>query len=288
MQVIPLPEYQASFQRNGVEVARYWFSPSLHRPFIFPVIGPSGRSLTRMSHPQAPQGHSHHNSVWIADDNINGVDFWSDREEAGRIIHQTIERFTDDQDAGSSLTVNAWTTKSGTVLLTERRLITVQALADDELMLIIDLQLEPRDASVTFGKTPFGLIGVRMAKTIGVDDGGGTIRNSEGAVDEPNIFWKRAKWVDYAGPITAQADEGITLMDHPANPNYPTFFHVRRDGWMGSSLTLDAARTVTKGKPLRLRYGLYVHQGIPPLKTIEERWEEFVRAPLPDLVFKPK
>jgi hypothetical protein len=288
MQVIPLPDYQASFQRNGVEVARYYFNPSLKRPFIFPVIGPSGRSLTRMSHPQAPEDHSHHNSIWISHYDVNGVDFWADRGGTGRIIHQRIDQFVDGQDAASSLTVNAWTSNSGTVILIERRLVTVQALASDELMLIIDMQLEPQGGDVTFGKTAFGLIGVRMARTIGVYDGGGTIRNSEGAVDEPNVFWKRAKWVDYSGPITVKADEGIALMDHPANPNHPTFFHVRRDGWMGRSLTLDAPRTVAKGKPLRLRYGLYVHNGIPPLKAIEDRWEEFVRAPLPDLVFKRK
>jgi len=31
MQVIPLPYHQASFQRDGVEIARYHFGPSLHR-----------------------------------------------------------------------------------------------------------------------------------------------------------------------------------------------------------------------------------------------------------------
>ena len=288
MQLIPLPDFQASFQRDGVEVARNWFSPSLHRPFIFPVIGPSGRSLTRMGSPHEPQSHSHHNSVWIGHNDVNGTDFWTDVDGTGRIVHQTTVQFTDGEDAATCLTVNAWTTKSSAVLLTERRLITVKALANDELMLTIDLQLEPRDACVTLGKTPYGLIGVRMAETIGVSDGGGTIRNSEGGVDEPNVFWKRAKWVDYAGPITNKAEEGITLMDHPENPNHPTFFHVRRDGWMGSSLTLDEARTVTKEKPLRMRYGLYVHNGIPPLKVIEERWGEFAREPLPGLVLKHK
>ena len=56
----------------------------------------------------------------------------------------------------------------------------------------------------TFGKTPFGLVGVRMAKPIGIHDGGGTIRNSEGNVDEQGdngCFWKRARWCDYSGPI---------------------------------------------------------------------------------------
>ena len=48
MQAVPQPYDQISFQRDGVEITRYHFSPSLKRPFLFPLIGPSGQSLTRM------------------------------------------------------------------------------------------------------------------------------------------------------------------------------------------------------------------------------------------------
>ena len=41
MQVVPMPYDQASFQRDGVELTRYHFVPGLHRPFLFPVVGPS-------------------------------------------------------------------------------------------------------------------------------------------------------------------------------------------------------------------------------------------------------
>ena len=43
------------------------------------------------------------------------------------------------------------------------------------------------EGDVTFGKTPFGFLGVRVAKMIGVKDGGGTIRNSEGGVNEKGV-----------------------------------------------------------------------------------------------------
>src|SRR6185436_6103181 len=66
MQAIPLPRHEVSFQRDGVEIARYHFDPSLRRPFVFPIIGPAGRSLTRMGHPRDPESHSHHKSVWIS------------------------------------------------------------------------------------------------------------------------------------------------------------------------------------------------------------------------------
>jgi hypothetical protein len=63
--------------------------------------------------------------------------------------------------------------------------------------------------AVTLGQTPFGLLGVRMAKSIGVADGGGRILNSEGGVNEVGCFRKAARWVDYSGPVTADVDEGI-------------------------------------------------------------------------------
>jgi hypothetical protein len=287
-QAIPLPDYQISFQRDGNEIARYWFNPAWKRPFIFPVIGPTGRSLTRMGHPHDPETHSHHNSVWIAHTSINGVNFWADRNGTGRIIHQRIDQFNDSGGEASVLAVNAWTANTGKVLLNERRLTTMRLLSSGEWLLFVDMLLEPDSEDITFGKVPFGMIGVRMAKTIGVDDGGGIIRNSEGGVDEPQIFRKRARWVDYSGPIAPGASEGITLMDHPANPNHPTAFHVRRDGWMGSSFTVDGERTLRHGQTLRLRYALYVHSGVPTPAAIEQRWHEFSRAPLPDLNPKRK
>ena len=51
MQVIPLPEAQASFQRDGAELTRAYFGADLRRPFLFP--GP--RSSALMSRRMAKQ-----------------------------------------------------------------------------------------------------------------------------------------------------------------------------------------------------------------------------------------
>ena len=276
MQVIPLPYHQASFQRDGVEIARYHFGPSLNRPFIFPVIGPSGRSLTRMGHPHDPESHSHHNSVWISHNDVGGISFWSDGD-SGKIHHKRIVKFEDGNQSSSIITENQWVSNKGKVLLLETRRVTAMPLDDSEWLMIINMEFKAEDTPVVLGKTPFGMIGVRMAKTIGVNDGSGTIRNSEGAVNEKEIFWKRARWVDYSGPITNEKLEGITLFDHPDNPNFPTYFHVRNDGWMGASLTHDGPRTIHPDKPLHIRYGLYIHSDMKSKQAIEKTWKQFTK-----------
>ncbi len=274
LQVIPLPYDQASFQRDGVEITRYHFGAGLHRPFLYPIVGPSGLSLTRMGHPHDPETHSHHNSVWISHFDVNGVDFWGDRSGA-TIRHKRIAEYVDEGETSSIVAENEWIAPEGAVLLTETRRVTVTLLQDKEWLLVLDLTLSAKDKTVTLGKTPFGMIGVRMAKTIGVHDGGGRIRNSEGAVNEKDVFWKRARWVDYSGPIANGVLEGVTLFDHPANPNHPSHFHVRNDGWMGASLTFDGPRRVEPDAPLHLRYGLYVHADMKPTDAIEDQWQRF-------------
>lgn len=293
MQVVPQALDQASFQRDGRELTRYHFAADLNRPFVFPVIGPSGRSLTRMGHPRDPVSHSHHNSVWISHNLVDGIDFWGDRKR-GRIVPQRIEQYEDGGDEAWLVAVSAWTEADGTVLLDERRRVAVATLPEAEWLMTIDLELTARGKAVVLGKSPFGMIGVRMAKTIGVRDGGGQIRNSAGGVNEKEVFWKPARWVDYSGPIAPDGEagltlEGLTLFDHPANPNHPSVFHVRDDGWMGASLSFAEDMTIAHEHPLRLRYGLYVHRGLPVAAAIEARWKAFAAtAPPPTLAPQKK
>lgn len=229
-----------------------------------------------MGHPHDPESHSHHNSVWISHKDVNGTDFWSDSGK-GKIRHKRIVMFEDADEHASLVAENEWINSNGNVLLLETRQVTVLPLSNGDWLLTIDMEFKANNGSVTLGKTPFGMIGVRMAKTIGVNDGGGKIRNSEGAVNEKEVLWKKARWVDYSGAITNSKIEGITLFDHPDNPNYPATFHVRNDGWMGASLTFDGSREIRPDGPLKLRYGLYVHSDMKSSVDIDAKWKQFIK-----------
>jgi hypothetical protein len=286
MQALPLPHHEISFQRDGIELTRFHFDANDKRPFLYPLNGPSGRSLTRMGHPRDPVGHSHHNSLWLAHHDVNGVSFWGDGGPA-QIRCVRVEQFEDSDEMAFATVVNSWSA-TNRVFLWERRRMTVQTLASNEWLLILDVRFDAEKQPVTLGKTPFGLAAVRMAKTIGVHDGGGMIRNSEGGVNEAGVFWKRARWVDYSGAIASNTIEGITFLDHPKNPNHPSYFHVRDDGWMGAALTFDAARVIETNQPLQLRYGFYVHSGAPVAGVLQKRWESFSQTVLPDLAPKKR
>ncbi len=279
MQAIPLPQSQVSIQRDGAELCRLYFAADQQRPFIFPIIGPTGRMLTRMGHPHDPVGHSHHNSVWFSHEKAGGVNFWTDRagkeQKLGRIQHLRVLRSEDSDKATFVETENAWLDPNNAPVLHDKRRVSTRPLENGEWLLELDLQLEARTADALLEQTAFGLLGVRMAKTIGVTDGGGTIRNSEGGTDEKECFRKPARWMDYSGPVANGVIEGITILDHPDNANHPVPFHCRNDGWMGAALTFPGALTIKRDAPLRLRYALYVHSGAASSDKIEARWKAF-------------
>ena len=276
VQAVPVPNDQVAFEIDGAEVARYHYGGGASKPYVFPLIGPAGRRLTRLTHPHDPEGHGHHLSIWVGHRAVEGLNFW---EESGcRIVHDRIEQYTDGAEAASVTARNTWRNPEGTAVLAEERTVTVWALPKDERYLDVVCRFTPVEGAVVLGKTPFGFFAMRVAKTMSVADGGGTIRNSEGAVDEEEVFWKRARWVDYAGPVTATETNGVALFDHPSNPRSPSHFHVRNDGWMGASFCLEEPFTIEAGQGLTLRYRLYAHRGGLAPEVIEKHWQGFAEA----------
>ena len=278
VQAIPEPRLGASFQVDGWTVLGLDSGlQGMRRPFLYPVLGPSGRSLTRIGHPHDPVSHSHHNSVWIAHNDISGIDFWSDK---GGVIETTQISRIGDGDHSAFVELQAvWKGTDGRAVLRENRRVSLHVFTAESWRIDVETDLVPAgDEPVVAGSTAFGFLGVRVAKTLGVRDGGGVLSNSEGGRNEAGCFRKAARWVDYSGPITAEHDEGITLMDHPQNPNHPTEFHVRDDGWMGAANTFRSPVQIHARSPLRLKYGLLIHRSPLPPGRIEEAWREFSKS----------
>lgn len=284
-QIVPLPDDQASFQVEGKERVRWHFGASYPRPFFYPLVGPSGSPLTRMGHPGAAN-HDHHRSVWFAHHKVLGIDFWSDRTEAV-IRQQHWLRYKDGDEEAAMAAVIGWYDGHDPRALLEQELVAaVRPGPNGETFLELQATFRPTSETLEFGQTNFGFLAVRVAKSIAAHFGGGELTNSEGARGEPAIFGKRARWMDYSGPVAVgegaerhSVVEGITYFDHPDNPGYPSYWHVREDGWMGASVCMHESRETTQENPLVVRYLLHAHGGDVAPKRAEEIAEDFAARP---------
>jgi hypothetical protein len=285
-ELAPQPGHQVSFQINAIEQCRWHFSKEYPRPFFYPLNGPGGVSLTRMGHPGA-ENHDHHRSVWFASNNVDGIDFWA--ENRGTQIRQKHwYRYRNGDAEAIMATKLGWYDAQGQERLEQDLVAAILPLSDGQYALELQIDLRPGEGldTVELGKTNFGLLAVRVAASLSVHFGGGKLTSSEDQVGEPAIFGQRAKWVDYSGPVaigTGSSREvrtqGITYFDHPQNPRYPSYWHVRSDGWMGASFCFAEPYAITRQHDLRLRYLLLVHNGIYDAKMASEVHQAFVSRP---------
>lgn len=283
-QVVPQPNREASFQIDGAEITRWHFGTQYPRPFFFPFRGPSGASLVRMGHPGAPN-HDHHRGIWIGHHSINGTDFWSDN--SGASIRQKMWNCYVDGEQAVMVSTCGWFDSENVELAEQQIVSAMLPYENGEHALEIQITIRPPDGktSLAIDKTNFGFLAIRVAKSISSIFGGGIISSSEGAQGERSVFGKRARWVDYSGPVAVGKPknrhttiEGITCFDHPSNPRYPTFWHVRDDGWMGASFGMQKGFTVVDKAPLILRYLVYAHHGSYDHEKSEETHAKFGRS----------
>ncbi len=114
--------------------------------------------------------------------------------------------------------------------------------------------------------------------------GGGKLTDALGSRGESAIFDKASRWVDYSGPTAPGKIEGICVMDHPSNPNHPTCWHARSDGWIGASFNPDSPHGLARDHPLALRYRLLVHSGHADAELLNRGWETYARTSAYEIV----
>jgi hypothetical protein len=214
--------------------------------------------------------------VWFAHHDVAGTDFWSDATE-GRVRQKQWYAYREGDDEAVMAVVTGWYDGQGREVLEQDVVAATIPLDGGEHALEIQITMRPpgHGEAVELGKTNFGFLAVRVAKTVSVHFGGGRLTSSEAAEGEEAIFGQPARWMDYSGPVTVgrgaertRAVEGITYFDHPDNPRYPTRWHVRSDGWMGASFCMLEGYRITAAAPLTLRYLLLAHRaGYDPAKA---------------------
>ncbi len=259
------------------------------KPILWPVIGPTGKAMTRgwPMNDDAPasekRDHPHHRSFWFTHGEVNGVDFWSEGSKAGRIVHREFAKI-EGTPVPTIVAVNDWQDRDGKKICEERQTILFGS-DDGRRWIDFTTAMKATEGPLTFGDTKEGAFGVRVAGTMKVDaKQGGKIVNSEGQSDG-GAWGKPAAWVDYHGPVEGET-LGIAILDHPSNFRHPTTWHVRTYGlfaanpfglhdFAGGDKNVDGKHTIEKGETLTLRYRVLLHKGDEKEGRVAEAFEAF-------------
>ena len=164
-QVVPMPGNQVVFAVDGRERLRWHAAENVPRPFFFPLIGPSGFPLTRMGHPGAPD-HDHHRSIWFAHYKVLGIDFWSDNTDAS--IRQLGWLAYEDGDQEGRMAVElGWFDGHDPAPLLKQELVVGIAPSDSgDLFVELQTTLTPVSETLELEQTNFGLLAVRVARSL--------------------------------------------------------------------------------------------------------------------------
>jgi hypothetical protein len=145
---------------------------------------------------------------------------------------------------------------------------------------------------LVLGDTKEGTMAIRLAESMRLKPNKhyegkptGHIVNSEGVKD--GATWgKRAAWVDYYGPINGKT-YGVAIFDHPDNPRYPTWWHVRDYGLFAANPfgihdfekkpAGTGNMTVPAGDSVTFRYRFIIHSGDQDAAGISGLYREYTR-----------
>jgi hypothetical protein len=265
-----------------------------NKPVLYPIIGPHGVSMTRHYPFKEVEGeardHVHHASLWFTHGEVNGISFWHNGKNTGKIIPADLVRATGGS-RGSIVSNNNWVGPDGKVICTDRTSISFHK-AFDGIFVSYSVTLFASEGDVTFGDTKEGTMGIRTHPNLrltngrGVTTANGKAVNSAGQRDK-ELWGKRAKWVDYSGKIDGHT-VGVAIFDHPDNLRHPTWWHARDYGLVAANPfgihNFEGKKKgvgdfkLKKGERRNFLYGILFHEGDAETSDIAGSYDKWVQA----------
>ncbi len=287
--LLPVEEQRVEIWTGDELFTAYYFGPEVARPFLYPLIGPRGKHLTRpLARKQdKDMDHHHHRSFWVAHGDVNGVDNWSEEEGHGKTLHRTFEVLKEGPVFAQLCAKSDWVSAAGEKILEEQRALKFYNLCDCRII-DMELALKAVYGEVKFGDTKEGgVASLRVMPSMEVRNGG-RIENSYGGINETETWGRRAHWCDYSGQVEGET-LGIALFDHPESFRHPTWWHVRDYGLMTANpfalsyYTGDPHKRgdhlLSGGEELRFYFRLYIHRGDASGGKVAERYHDYINPP---------
>lgn len=274
---------------GGDPFTTYYFA-GYNKPIFFPLRAASATVVTRgypmvRDIPGEAQDHPHHKGLWLTHGNVNGIDFWSEIPQGGKIIHRRFELVSSGEKTGVLRSYNDWVSPEGKRILEERREVRIHDLAHVRVM-DFDFKLTAVEDSVKFGDTKEGTFGIRLAQSF-AENQGGRIENSRGGIGEKDCWGKQAEWVDYTAKIQDERI-GVAIFDHPTSFRHPTYWHVRGYTLFAvnpfglhdfyNDAGRDGSYTLPKGQSIVLRYRVYIHPGTTQEAGIADQYKAYTES----------
>ena len=303
------------------------YPDSLAKPVLYPIFSQNGAMLTRgyPMYPLAgdPTDHPHHLGLWLNFENVNGLDFWNNSfaipaDRKGMYGSIKTDRIIKKEDGAKGiLAYHAnWIDNKNNILLEET---TQYEFSGSGNQRIVDrITTLKANMEVLFTDAKDGLLGLRVAhglqissKKDGVftDDKGNVtvVKANTDAVATGNYItsagkegdsaWStRAVWCKMFGKMKNDSIS-ISIIDHPSNINYPTYWHARGYGLFAANplgaKVFSGGKTATnlklkKGESVRFVYRIVFDQG--PVTTsaaqLNQLADEFGKAKIKDVTTK--
>ncbi len=245
---------------GGKPFTTFLYPDTLEKPVLYPLIAADGAVVTRgfplNPKPGDPTDHPHHIGLWFNFENLNGLDFWNnsyaipaDRKKQYGWIRT--EKITEAKSGNTGVLVYQanWTNQNKEVILTENTRLEFSGNQNQRIVDRITTLKAVKEALFTDAKD--GMLGLRLAHELQMPttkdekftDSKGIVTVVKGGTDKiPNgnyltsegktgdAAWStRGTWCKVFGKIGADS-VSVAIIDHPQNPNYPTFWHARGYG----------------------------------------------------------
>ena len=304
---------------GGKPFTSYIYPTSIKKPVLFPLRSAKGTVVTR-GYPLEPRpgeraDHPHQVGAWFTYGDVNGIDFWgySDATPAdevrskGTIVHKAIARAVSGADRGELAVTADWVMPDGSTILDEETSFVFRG-RDDSRSVDRMTRWSARDKRVVFNDTKEGAFGIRVARSLEqpstepevftdssgraetvprLDNTGvtGLYRSSEGKTGDA-VWGTRARWMMLTGTVEAEPMT-LAILDHPANPGYPTYWHARGYGLFAAnplghagftSGNAHMSFTLEPGQAATFRYRILVLSGHRSSEAIEAEYQKFART----------
>src|SRR6266568_2731184 len=270
---------RADITIDGKPFTSYIWPEKLAKPVLYPLRTAKGTVVTR-GYPLEPRSgervdHPHHVGLWFNYGNVNDIDFWNNSDaikpenapKMGVIRHRSIVSAKSGADQGELEVEADWLTYDKEGLLGMRVTRALEA---------------PSDKPEVFTDSSGHATTVAKLDNAGVN---GTYLTSE--AKRGDAAWgTRARWCNLSGRV---GDEPvtITILDHPSNPGFPTFWHARGYGLfaanpLGKKIFTNGKEemnfSLAPGESVTFRYRILISSEIATPEATEAAYKAFIAA----------